>query len=68
MYGGDEELKLTGELSGPVPSELASLHLLWQQYGTLPWKTLFEPTTELAANGFVVTPYLAAPFQTWASG
>ncbi|KAI5066330.1 hypothetical protein GOP47_0018954 [Adiantum capillus-veneris] len=64
MYAGNEELKLRGALSVAVPGELAGLHLLWQQYGTLPWNDLFEPAIQLAANGFVVRPYLAAAIET----
>ncbi|MCO5602321.1 hypothetical protein L7F22_056451 [Adiantum nelumboides] len=67
MYAGNEELKSRGALSVAVPGELAGLHLVWQQYGSLPWKALFEPAIKLAANGFVVRPYLAAAIQTYAS-
>ncbi|CAI0543678.1 unnamed protein product [Linum tenue] len=42
-----------------VPGEIAGLYEAWQQYGRLPWKSLFQPAIKLAKDGFVVAPYLA---------
>lgn len=59
MYSENSDLQVNGALSVAVPSELAGLHLVWQQHGSLPWKTLVEPAIHLAENGFEVRPYLA---------
>ncbi|KAH7426476.1 hypothetical protein KP509_10G003000 [Ceratopteris richardii] len=67
MYAGNENAKSTGALSVAVPGELAGLHLLWREYGSLPWKTLFQPAIQLASSGFMVSPYLANAIQKWSS-
>lgn len=60
MYSKNSTLQLYGGLSVAVPGELAGLYLVWQQYGTLPWKSLVEPAIQLAEKGFEVRPYLAS--------
>eukprot|EP00250_Pteridium_aquilinum_P018248 c24006_g1_i4 orf=231-956(+) len=67
MYSEDSDLQYKGALSVAVPGEIAGLHLLWQQYGTLPWKTLFEPAIELAECGFEVGLYLAWEINEYSS-
>ncbi|XP_024540946.1 glutathione hydrolase 2 [Selaginella moellendorffii] len=58
MYAKNPSSKVDGALSAGVPGELAGLHLAWQHFGRLPWKSLFEPAIKLARDGFVVTAYL----------
>ncbi|CAK8533900.1 unnamed protein product [Lathyrus sativus] len=58
MFQSNPEAKFLGALSVGVPGELAGLHAAWLKHGRLPWKTLFQPTIELAKNGFVVSPTL----------
>lgn len=42
-----------------VPGTIALYKLAHDNYGKLPWETLFEPAIELAQNGFVVPAKLA---------
>lgn len=42
-----------------VPGTIALYKLAHDNYGKLPWESLFEPAIELAANGFVVPAKLA---------
>lgn len=60
MYAKNPAAKKIGPLSMGVPGELAGLHLAWQQHGKLPWKKLVQPVIKLAAEGFVISPYLAS--------
>jgi len=41
-----------------TPGVVALLALTHKQHGKLPWKTLFEPAIQLAAEGFRVSPRL----------
>ncbi|CAI0543679.1 unnamed protein product [Linum tenue] len=59
MYTNNIQAKYLGPLSMGVPGEIAGLYEAWQQYGRLPWKSLFQPAIKLAKDGFVVAPYLA---------
>jgi gamma-glutamyltranspeptidase/glutathione hydrolase/leukotriene-C4 hydrolase len=63
MYESDPDSKLKGALSVGVPGELAGLYMAWKRHGRLPWETLVLPAVYLAANGFVVQPYLAHHIQ-----
>lgn len=42
-------------LTTGVPGELRAMHMAWTKYGKLPWSDLFQPSIELAQNGFAVT-------------
>lgn len=64
MYAKNPAAKKIGPLSIGVPGELAGLHLAWQQHGKLPWKKLVQPVIKLAAEGFVISPYLASNIQS----
>lgn len=59
MYEKNPSLMEKGALSMGIPGELAGLHAAWLKYGRLPWKTLFQPSIELAREGFEVVPFLA---------
>ncbi|MBL4911293.1 MAG: gamma-glutamyltransferase [Alteromonadaceae bacterium] len=49
---------VVGGRSVGVPGLLATFKKAHDQYGKLPWATLFEPAIKLAENGFVVSPRL----------
>ena len=63
MYQNNPSAKTEGALSMGIPGEVAGLHAAWSKYGRLPWKALFQPSIELARNGFTVEPYLALSFK-----
>lgn len=42
-----------------VPGEVAGLGLVHERFGKLPWKRLFEPSIELAEQGFPLDSYVA---------
>ena len=50
---------LGGKSTGP-PGAIAMLGLAHEQHGKLPWKDLFGSAEKLAADGFAVSPRLAA--------
>ncbi len=49
---------VVGGRSVGVPGLLATFKKAHDQYGKLPWATLFEPAIKLAENGFIVSPRL----------
>jgi len=49
---------VVGGRSVGVPGLMATLKTAHDQYGVLPWATLFEPAISLAEQGFVVSPRL----------
>jgi gamma-glutamyltranspeptidase len=50
---------LSGKLSVAVPGEILAMYNAWKTQGRLPWKRLFQPTIDLANNGFVIDEPLA---------
>ncbi len=48
-----------GYRASGVPGTVAGLALAHKRYGKLPWRSLVEPAVRLAAEGFVVSDYLA---------
>jgi gamma-glutamyltranspeptidase/glutathione hydrolase len=50
-------------LSVGVPGVLAALKLVYNEYGKLPWLTLFQPAIALARDGFPVSPRLSKMLQ-----
>lgn len=48
----------SGQAAG-VPGELRGLEALHGKFGTLPWKSLFQPAIHYARNGFTVNEDLA---------
>ncbi len=55
---------VVGGRSVGVPGVLRMLELAHQQYGRLPWASLFAPAIKLAEDGFAVSPRLAAMLKT----
>jgi len=53
---------LSGKSTGP-PGAMPMLGLVHRQHGRLPWKDLFGDAEKLAADGFEVSPRLAAESQ-----
>jgi gamma-glutamyltranspeptidase / glutathione hydrolase len=51
---------IDGYLAVAVPGTVAGLAMVHKQYGKLPWQTVVAPAVQLASQGFVVTPPLAA--------
>ena len=41
-----------------MPGEVAGLWEAHQKHGKLPWSRLFEPSIELAENGFTLNEYV----------
>ena len=55
---------VVGGRSVGVPGVLRMLELVHQQYGKLPWESLFAPAIRLAEQGFPVSPRLSAMLKT----
>jgi gamma-glutamyltranspeptidase / glutathione hydrolase len=53
-----------GYLSAGVPGTVAGLYEVHRKYGTLPWKTVMEPSIRLAYDGFLVSE-LYAGYVNW---
>lgn len=49
---------INGGLAVGTPGLLKMLDLAYNDYGSLPWKSLFSPAISLAMKGFAVTPRL----------
>jgi gamma-glutamyltranspeptidase/glutathione hydrolase/leukotriene-C4 hydrolase len=62
MFKGRPISAQDGGLAIAVFSELKGLHYAWTKHGKLPWKTLFQPSAELAKN-WVVSKETAALLQ-----
>jgi len=48
-----------GALAVAVPGELKGYWEVYQQFGSLSWERLINPTLDICENGLVVTEYLA---------
>jgi gamma-glutamyltranspeptidase len=42
-------------INGTIPGELKLMEHAWKKYGKLPWNRLFQPSINLAVNGFNVS-------------
>ena len=51
------ERNTRGPLSICAPTMVAGMELAWRTFGRLPWRTLLEPSIELAKDGLVVDWY-----------
>ncbi|UJO22525.1 Glutathione hydrolase proenzyme [Fulvia fulva] len=67
IFGGLARRKLHRVLilGSGVPGELQGLEYLHQQYGSLPWDVLLEPSINLARDGFVVSSALNWAMNLW---
>lgn len=65
---GYRAMPLGGLLSASVPGAVDGYLTLHERFGSLPRERLFAPAIRLAADGFVVSPRLAALLRTGADG
>ena len=63
-FGGQSSLPQRGWNSVSVPGAVSAWVEMSRRFGKLPFEKLFEPAIEYAANGFPVSPWIAA---AWAS-
>ncbi|KAJ1980410.1 hypothetical protein H4R34_002467 [Dimargaris verticillata] len=58
MYLKDINLAQVGGLAVAVPGEIRGMEAAHRKYGKLPWAKLFQPSIDLARQGFIVDQIL----------
>jgi gamma-glutamyltranspeptidase/glutathione hydrolase/leukotriene-C4 hydrolase len=64
MFKNSQDAR-NGGLSIGVPGELRGLEAAHKRFGVLSWKKLFEPSIELARNGWKVDAVLAKKIESF---
>ncbi|XP_078482748.1 glutathione hydrolase 1 proenzyme-like [Ciona intestinalis] len=59
MFKGNPDLAVLGTLAVAVPGEIAGLWEAHQSHGKLPWSRLFQPSIDMAENGYFVSKSMA---------
>uniref|UniRef100_H2YDU9 Glutathione hydrolase n=1 Tax=Ciona savignyi TaxID=51511 RepID=H2YDU9_CIOSA len=59
MFKGNAEHAVLGTLAVAVPGEIAGLWEAHQSHGKLPWERLFQPSIDMAENGYFINDALA---------
>ncbi|XP_031635021.1 glutathione hydrolase 1 proenzyme-like [Contarinia nasturtii] len=57
MFKTRDEYQL-GALSIAVPGEVKGYSELYKRFGSLPWKSLVEPTIKICEDGFILTEHM----------
>jgi len=65
LFGGDPEMGIRGGKAVAIPGELRGIQLAHENFGKLPWKSLFAPAIKLAEGGFNVTESLHIAIHKW---
>jgi hypothetical protein len=68
MFSKSPLLSKFGGLSVAVPGEIRGLHVAHSKFGRLPWARLFEPSIQLANNGWKVTAELDRRLKLFGQG
>lgn len=55
MFNHNKTLATDSTLGAGVPGEIAGFALVHRKHGILPWSDLFQPSIQLARDGFPVT-------------
>jgi len=64
MFNGTESEKARGGRAIALMGEVKGFEEAWKAFGRLPWRDLFQPTIDLARNGFAVTWSLGNAIQS----